>query len=240
MMVGALVFAAATVTTAQAEMSRNTAFELYERLQLMEEKLQAMNGQVEQLNHQVNILSQRQLAQFKDMDKRISDMAAGQQQAAAKQTPPAPTPNTSNPAVSAVSADTNMDTETTADSDKEAYKQAYRFIREKRFPQAQQAMSVFLKTYPDSQYVANAHYWLGELDLVAGDINAALQEFEIIVNKYSSHNKVADAMLKLGYIYDDIGQFTKARNTFSELQSRFPGSTAAQLAQTRMNQMNRS
>lgn len=238
---------------ASAELSHNATFELYERLQLMEEKVQSLNGQLEVMNNQLHTLQQRQLAQFKDIDARLAKMSTANSVAAAAaganedQSVSSAQANAGGAAVrqseARIATRQNKAVmpieKPDVASDKKAYQDAYSFIREKRYPQAAQAMSVFLKTYPGSKLAANAHYWLGELDLLSGDINGAMQEFQAIVSKHQEHNKVPDAMLKLGYIYDDIGQFGKARDTLSEVQKRFPGSTAAQLATTRLRQMDR-
>lgn len=125
-------------------------------------------------------------------------------------------------------------------SDKEEYQLAYAYIREKRYTQAQTALSQFLKSHAKSPYAANAHYWLGELNLLSGDIHGALQQFESIVSHYPQNNKMPDALLKLGYIYDDMGQFAKARTYLERLPAEYAGSTAAQLAVVRLQQMRQS
>ena len=61
----------------------------------------------------------------------------------------------------------------------EAYRAAYALVQGRQFEQAIPAFKQFLQRYPDGQYAANAHYWLGELYLVVDppDLESARQSF---------------------------------------------------------------
>ncbi|MCO6705058.1 tetratricopeptide repeat protein, partial [Streptomyces sp. CHB9.2] len=57
------------------------------------------------------------------------------------------------------------------------YDAAFDLIKAKDFDKASQAFNAFLRKYPNSQYAGNAQYWLGEVNLAKGDLQAAGQAF---------------------------------------------------------------
>lgn len=65
--------------------------------------------------------------------------------------------------------------------------------------------------YPTSPYIANAHYWLGEIYLLQGQDELARQAFTLVVEQHPSHGKALDATFKLGKIYHQLGELERAR-----------------------------
>ena len=87
-----------------------------------------------------------------------------------------------------------------------SYVAAYEHVKHKRFQEAVPAMQAFIKAYPEGPYVANAHYWLGELYGVNGEYEKALEEFQIVINDFSDSSKLSSAQYKLGVTYEQIGK----------------------------------
>ena len=94
-----------------------------------------------------------------------------------------------------------------------------------------QAFSAFLNRYPNSQYAGNAQYWLGEVNLAKGDLQAAGQAFAKVSQAYPSHAKVPDSLFKLADVERRLGHNDKARGILQQVIAQYPGSSAAQLAQ---------
>ena len=65
----------------------------------------------------------------------------------------------------------------------------------------------------------------------------AMREFTKLVNDHPDSQKVTHAWLKIGYIYDELGQKDKAGEVLNELMSKYPQSTAAGLAAKRLERM---
>ncbi len=119
------------------------------------------------------------------------------------------------------------------------YQTAFNFVQQKRYTQAEQAFRDYLVRFPEGKFMPNVHYWLGELYLIAGSLDAARNQFETIVTESPQHAKAADALLKLGYLYYDLGQWQQAEQFFTTLQQRFPDSAASQLAKNKLALMKR-
>ncbi len=114
------------------------------------------------------------------------------------------------------------------------YVAAYEHVKHKRFKEAVPAMQAFIKAYPQGPYVANAHYWLGELYGVNGEYEKALTEFQIVINDFSDSSKLSSAQYKLGVTYEQIGKTGLAQSEFVKVTEAFPGTSIARLAQARL------
>ena len=114
---------------------------------------------------------------------------------------------------------------------------AFNLLKEGRYEQATNAFNTFLESFPSGQYADNAQYWLGEAYYVTRQFEPALKEFEALVDKYPSSSKLTHAKLKIGYIYDELGESAKAREILTALSTQHPKTTAARLARERLHQM---
>lgn len=114
-----------------------------------------------------------------------------------------------------------------AETAKTAYQDAYQKIKNRQFDAAKSALRVFVSDFPDSQYVPNAEFWLGELYLQDSELEKARDAFYILVTRYSNHRKVPDAKFKLGKIYFELGDKEQARLMLQSVLSDHPDSSAA-------------
>ncbi len=69
-------------------------------------------------------------------------------------------------------------------------------------------------------------------------LNEARVAFETIVNQYPDGRKVDDAMYSLGTVYDKLGETDRARQLLRQVQSRYPNTSAANLADIYIRSMN--
>lgn len=120
-----------------------------------------------------------------------------------------------------------------------AYEQALNILREGRYADAAQAYRQFLTTWPNGRYADNAQYWLAETQYVTRQFPQALDEFGKVVNGYPNSAKLPDALLKMGYIHYEQGDWKAARENLQAVTQRFPDSTAARLASERLQRMDR-
>ncbi|MBI2800764.1 MAG: tol-pal system protein YbgF [Gammaproteobacteria bacterium] len=115
-----------------------------------------------------------------------------------------------------------------------AYRDAFGALKSGEYDKAITALSAFQQQYPNSQYGDNAQFWLAEAYYVKRDFAAALPEYQKMMTNYPASKKLSHAMLKIGYSYLELGQPEQARTVLEDLQRRFPGSAAAQLAAQRL------
>lgn len=80
----------------------------------------------------------------------------------------------------------------------------------------------FLTSYPDSELVPNAHYWIGENYYSAKNYPKALREFQIVVSNYPGHQKAWDAQLKIGLTYYQMNDFKSAYQELMVIKNQNP------------------
>jgi tol-pal system protein YbgF len=203
---------------------------LFTQLQQMHQEIAQLRGLLEEQQNEIQRLKQESLERYQDLDGRLRGGATGaasnQNSSAAGAIDASGTPTP--PAGQQASASSEP-----ADPAKEKlfYEAAFDLIKVKDFDKANQAFSAFLRKYPDSQYAGNAQYWLGEVNLAQGNLQAAGQAFARVSQTYPSHAKVPDSLFKLADVEQRLGNTDKAKGILQQVIAQYPGSSAAQLAQ---------
>lgn len=212
--------------------------QLFSQLQQMQDDISRLRGQLEVQENEIRQLKQEGLDRYQDLDSRISQLssapanagagaAAGASQAQggaiAANSTPTPPAAANAPAASSEPADPAKE--------KLYYEAAFDLIKSKDFDKASQAFNAFLRKYPNSQYAGNAQYWLGEVNLAKGDLQAAGQAFARVSQAYPTSNKVPDSLYKLAGVEQKLGRTDRAKAMYQQVISQYPGTSAAQLAQ---------
>jgi tol-pal system protein YbgF len=121
------------------------------------------------------------------------------------------------PAVAARASRTPVRSEPMIDAAGADYRAAVELVKSGGKDEAVAALRGFLRTYPRHEYADNAQYWLGEAFYAHKDFQAALAEFRATIETYPRGNKVPDALLKVGYCYQALGQPDKARAVLEQV-----------------------
>lgn len=105
---------------------------------------------------------------------------------------------------------------------KQLYEQAYGYLLQQNYGQAQAGFSEFLKSYPKDGLAPNALYWLGETHYVQKNYADAAEAFDLVTNTYASSIKAPDAQLKRGMSLAQLGKKQEACSAFRDLSTKFP------------------
>jgi tol-pal system protein YbgF len=191
---------------------------------MLQNEVRELRGMVEQLSYELQRVKQRQMDDYLDIDRRLSGLTFGAVSAsvtgdAQTQVEPAGTVvPLIEPAGVAVAKTIPTVVEraeeplVNSEEIAENYAQASNLLLKKRdFNGAVLAFKQHITDYPASPYIANAHYWLGEIYLLQGQDELARQAFTMVVEQYSTHGKAQDANFKLGKIYHQLGEVERAR-----------------------------
>ena len=92
----------------------------------------------------------------------------------------------------------------------------------------------FLEANPSHDYADNAAYWIGECHYDQRQFRAAERAFRDVVERYPHGNKVPDAMLKLGFTLQWLGDEPGGRAVLESLARAFPKHEAARMASERL------
>ena len=115
------------------------------------------------------------------------------------------------------------------------YLKAFGLYSANNFQAAIESFEAFIKNNPDSDYAANALYWIGECHYSLSDLPKAQDAFSRVAASYPKSTKVPDALLKLGYTLAALKEKDKAAAVFEKIITAFPSSPAAAKARERLN-----
>lgn len=200
----------------------NVQHRIQQQLDSMQDEVNELRGTLETHNHQLEKILERQRELYLEIDKRIEAVMAQ----------PAPAP--------AVAAAPDITTGPgIQESENEAYDRAVNLIlKDKQYDKAIPEFRAFLVKYPNSSFVPNAHYWLGQLLFNKQDWFGASEQFQVLISGYADSPKRADAMFKLGVVEQKRNNLARAKQLFEQVIAEYPDSSSRKLAETRLKNLN--
>lgn len=225
--------------------------DLLRRIEALQQELQQLRGDTERLQYELKGLKGQQRTLYLGVDQRLQQLEGGGVAAPGRQPgAPLPAPTAGIAAAEATSRASGGEQTAVATapapsaappsggkSDREAYRDALNLLKDRRYDSSIAAFNAFLKNHPQSAYAGNAQYWLAEAHYAARKFQQAVKEYQKVINDYSASPKVADATLKLGFAYYELGDWAQARRVLTELGKKHPNSAVARLADKRLQQM---
>ncbi|WP_158967117.1 tol-pal system protein YbgF [Paraglaciecola sp. L3A3] len=193
-----------------------------EQLDVVQNEVNELRGAIEVQNYQLEKILERQRELYLEIDKRIESVMAN---------PPAQTQYTAPTSVTPV----NEPMVEMSGNESEAYDRAVNLIlKDKLYDQAIPEFQTFLQRFPNSSYVPNAKYWLGQLLFNKQDWAGAGDQFQALVSNYPDSSKRADALLKLGITEMERSNIARAKQLWEQVITEFPNSSSAKLAAKRI------
>lgn len=192
---------------------------LQQQLAELQEELSELRGETETHAHKLDQIVNRQRELYIEIERRLENIQS------------VPTP----PAVDTTTTTIDQSYGESSLSENEAYDQAVNLIlKERRYDDAIPEFEGFINKYPNSVYIANAHYWLGQLLFNKSEFAQAQQHFDRVISFYPDSNKRSDAMLKQGTVMQRLGKQQEAKKLFEQVIAEYPESSAANLATSRL------
>ena len=92
----------------------------------------------------------------------------------------------------------------------------------------------YLAAYPSSSAADDAQYWIGESLFASKQYKKAITEFKRVLDVYPKSDRTAETLLRLGMCHVQLNEPQKAAEFFKEVESRFPDSNEARLAEAQL------
>ncbi|MGK9172331.1 cell division protein CpoB [Yokenella regensburgei] len=204
--------------------------QLQQQLSDNQSDIDTLRGQIQESQYQLNQINERQkqiLTQIESLGSGAGAAAGQNPQASGDQSAAAAPDASASTAAPVQSGDANTD-----------YNAAIALVQDKsRQDEAMTAFQNFVKNYPDSTYIPNANYWLGQLNYNKGKKDDAAYYFASVVKNYPKSPKAPDAMFKVGVIMQDKGDTAKAKAVYQQVVAKYPGTDGAKQAQKRLGSM---
>lgn len=190
---------------------------LARKIAQLQQTIQDLRGLIEIQGHTIQTLQNQQRSQYADIDSRLSSLSAGQTKRDDSET-------------DASSFEKTGSSQTASSKELQLYESAFKLVKAKKYEQGMFEMNSYLKQYPEGHYAANAHFWLGELYMIAGNSKQGKQELQTVISKFPNSDKAPDVLLKLGTMAYENSQYQEAKRHWQMLINKYPQSSAAKVA----------
>lgn len=235
---------AAAITDDQS----STLWKLYQQVQRLEEEVRLLRGRFESQEQQLSQTDKELKTRFTDLDQRFEQFKEQQVAPSGDSSPvttaetptiavsSTPTPSTTavTPSATPTAPVNSTASVVTDDADKRAYVGAYEAYRVGGASKAVAPMRAFIQNFPNSVYVPNAHYWLGEFYLASTppDFANAKRSFSVVMQQYPKSAKASAAIYRLATMAEVDDQLSEATRLMQLLTKQYPNTQEAGYAAT--------
>jgi tol-pal system protein YbgF len=244
--------------------SNNDALSLLlEQNQQLRAELQALRGLLEEQGFEIRKMQRDSLNRYTNVDDRLSGLESGGGLNTLARNPDRVEPSESDePLLTTPNQDTNnsglnesiptlQETGVASElsrasrgtlrpavlSEQQLYQMAYDSVINSNFERSIAEFDQYMNIYPEGRFVTNAYYWKGQAYLYLNRYSEAKDSYEVILNEFEDSAKLPDAMYGLGLSYQGLGNITQARQLLNEIKRRFPNTGVANLADTKLLQL---
>jgi len=224
--------------------------EQYYQMQILKDEVRTLRGMLEEINYQLQQIKQRQMDDYLNIDRRLMSLTASQV-----------APDSahgdvgSNAALGSIGDNREQSTVGDRAASEASVNQAPKLavqvadikadydsasnllLKNRDLEGAVLAFQKHINIFPESPYVANAYYWLGEIYLLQGQQEQSVQSFRMVVDYYADHNKAEDAKFKLGKLYHKLGKTKQAKSLLREAAESNGGAGAKARAYLQANDL---
>jgi len=95
-------------------------------------------------------------------------------------------------------------------------------LEQNKYEESIRLFQEYIDRFPQGRLVTNAYYWQGEALILVPRLDQARDVFLRIINSYPEDPKAAAAMVKLGVVYQQMGDRERAEQTWRDIATRYP------------------
>ena len=183
---------------------------IYQKLNVLEHEIATLRSLIEENTYLIERYQELQQQRYLDLDKRLHDLL-------------------SNELEDLDNDNLNTSSETFSE-EIDLYKKALELFDVSRYSEALEAFRELIITFPEGDYSADAYFWSGELYLAQNLLEDARENYLVVADEFSEHNRAPDSLYKLGVIEKILLNEETSLSHFSRLIKEYPDTGAAELA----------
>jgi tol-pal system protein YbgF len=191
---------------------KTSSLDLTGEIDKLRNEIANLRGQVEVLNNDLANAQRREKDFYTDLDQRLRKLEPQRLSVDGKE----------------------VDVDQTEQKNFEA---ALALFKAGSYQAADEAFSSFLQHYPESSYVAQANYWLGNTYYAVRDCAKAIPAYRAVATRFPSSQKAPDALLNMASCQLELKDKIGARESLESLLKKYPGSTAAGMGKERLAEL---
>ena len=107
------------------------------------------------------------------------------------------------------------------------------------WPLAIQGFESFIKTFPKSDMIDDAQYYIGESHFGAGKYRDAVAAYDRVIAAYPTSNTLPDTYYKRGVALNALGQIPQARESYEFVIKNYPNTDTAYLAKQGLDRISK-
>ena len=217
------------IATEAAPVERDPVMESQYQLQLLHRDVMEVRGILEELKFELARVKAIQEDRYLELDSRLQELLKSRVETWPQR---ADTGGVADPdTAKTTTANANLD-------EKSLYDTSLQLIRNRQYDLAITQLESLIARFPDSQVIANAYYWLGEVYAAKQppDYEKARQALAQVITFFPDHRKVPDAAFKLGKVYYLLGDCERAVELLKGVSKQHAGKSVAKLADTYLHE----
>lgn len=200
--------------TERVERTSRNQIDFANQSEALKSDLARIRGQLEVLLNEIETTQKRQRDFYVDLDTRLRKLEAG-----AAAPPPEAKAEPAKPDPAQEGRD---------------YEAALGLFKAGKYKESEAAFMAFIKAWPSSSLLPNAHYWAASSHYQLRDFKTAAEIFAKVSATWPNDPKAADAMLAQGNALNEAGDGKGAKKVLETLIAQYPASSAAQTAKQRL------
>ncbi|MBU1236981.1 MAG: tol-pal system protein YbgF [Gammaproteobacteria bacterium] len=200
--------------TDRVERTGRNQIDFVNQSEAIKAELARIRGQLEVLLNEVETTQKRQRDFYVDLDTRLRKLETS---------PAAPLADARPDNAKVDPAQEGRD-----------YEAAFAAFKSGKYKDAYAAFTAFIKSYPSSGLLPNAHYWAASSQYQLGEFDKAADTFGKVAATWPNDAKAADALLAQGNALSEAGDKKGSRKALESLIAQYPVSSAAQTAKRRL------
>src|SRR5271170_5601310 len=177
-------------------------------------RTEQLSGQIQSLNDSVDELK----ARLAKIGKQLDDIQAGQQNQAAAQ----------------AAQQAQQQALAQAPAPDVLYNNALRDYNAGKNDLASQEFSDYIKFYPSTDLAGNAYFYLAEINYKQGNFQAAVKNYDQVLQNFPTGNKAPSSDLKKGYALLELGKEDEGTEELKHVIQRYPRTQEATQARERL------
>ena len=107
-------------------------------------------------------------------------------------------------------------------------------LKQNSYAAARESFSTLLRTYPKSELVADAQYYIAESYFSEKWYEKAILEYQVVISRYTKSKKRPAALYKQARSFEITGDMANAKSRYTDLVNVYPKSAEAGLAKKKL------